>query len=90
MAAKLPPAPVYLARKSYRQRRIRDAARMLPLVGAVLWVMPVMYVAPATSTTGLLIFGIWVVLIIFAAVISSRITLGPNEIDKASLGQDGD
>lgn len=88
MAAKLPPTPVYLARKSYRQRRIRDAARVLPLVGAVLWVMPVMYVAPATSTTGLFIFGIWALLIILAAAISSRINLGPDEIDKASVEQD--
>ncbi len=77
------PAPVYLARRSYRQRRIRDAARMMPLAGAVLWLLPVFYVAPVTSGTGLFIFGIWMLLILVAGAISAKIHLGPDEIDGA-------
>ncbi len=90
MALTTPPTPVYLARKSYRQRRIRDAARVLPLAGAVLWVLPVMYVLPPTSTTGLFIFGIWALLIILAGLISARITLGPDEFENTSQERDSD
>ena len=31
-----PRAPLFLARAVYRKRRLRDAARLLPLVGAFL------------------------------------------------------
>ena len=83
MVGPKPQAPVYLARKSYRQRRLRDAARMLPIVGALLWVLPILYIAPATSMTGLFIFGIWGGLIVVAAIISARLRFGEDEIDGA-------
>ena len=84
MVGRTPQPPVYLARKSYRQRRLRDAARMLPIVGAILWVLPILYIAPATSMTGLFIFGIWMFLIFVAATISARIHFGQDEIEGVS------
>lgn len=74
-------APVYLARGSYRQRRLRDVARMLPVAGAVLWLLPVLYLRPSTGYTGLYIFGVWVLLILVAAVISYRMSLSADDTD---------
>lgn len=66
-----PPAkpPVFLERASYRQRRLGDAARFLPVLGAVLWATN----GPETpSKSGMVsyIFVIWLVLIGLAAVLS--------------------
>ena len=35
--------PVFLARASYRQRRLRDAARLLPMVAGVLMMLPLLW-----------------------------------------------
>ena len=35
-----PRAPLFLKRGSYRKRRLRDAARMLPILGALLLLVP--------------------------------------------------
>lgn len=60
---------VFLERKSYRQRRIRDAARLMPFLGAMLWGVPVLWAEPgpygiSTSRAMLYIFGVWVLLAI--------------------------
>ncbi|WP_439155404.1 hypothetical protein [Yoonia sp.] len=74
------PAPntsVFLERASYRQRRLRDAARLLPLLGAVLWVIPLLWArAPRSSGSAdaiIYTFGVWVFLILVSAVISRRL-----------------
>ena len=70
----LPPArgPLYLARMSYRQRRLRDAACMLPVAGAILWLLPVLYLAPSTGLTVIYLFGIWFILILAAHMLARR------------------
>jgi hypothetical protein len=35
--------PVFLARRTYRQRRLADAARMLPLAAGVLMALPLLW-----------------------------------------------
>jgi hypothetical protein len=40
-----PPA-VFLERQSYRRRRLMDAARMLPAIGAVLFTVPLLWPNP--------------------------------------------
>ncbi|WP_445808751.1 hypothetical protein [Yoonia sp.] len=72
-----PPAkpPVFLERASYRQRRLGDAARFLPVLGAVLWVIPLLWAtdgpeAPSKSSMLTYIFAIWLVLIGLAALLS--------------------
>lgn len=67
--------PVYLARGTYRQRRLRDAARVLPIAGAVLWILPLIAAKPLTSTTGLYLFGVWFLMIIIAAAIAAHLKL---------------
>ncbi len=72
-----PPAkpPVFLERASYRQRRLGDAARFLPLLGAVLWLIPLLWASDgpeAPSQAGMVsyIFIVWLVLILLAAILS--------------------
>ena len=67
--------PLYLARASYRQRRLRDVLRILPLAGFLAWILPVMSgQVPATSAVGLYIFAGWIVLIVASAWVTSRLS----------------
>lgn len=68
---------LFLERASYRQRRLGDAARCLPLLGSVLWLIPLLWqrdtdAAQSQPQAGGLvyIFGVWVVLIVLAAVLA--------------------
>lgn len=66
--------PLYLARTSYRQRRLRDVVRVLPVAAFIAWVLPVMSgVVSATSAVGLYIFTGWLVLILVSAVITASL-----------------
>jgi len=74
--------PLFLGRVSYRQRRLADAARLLPVIGGVLMVLPLLWPrgeeagAPATSTAMIYIFGVWALLALIAGILSAR--LDPN------------
>lgn len=66
---------VFLERHSYRRRRLMDAARFLPFVGAGLFLIPLLWATPADggeamrmSQAFLYVFGVWVVLIILSAL----------------------
>lgn len=66
--------PLYLARASYRQRRLRDVVRVLPIVAFVAWILPVMSgLVPATSAVGLYIFAGWIVLILASVLVTSSL-----------------
>lgn len=73
MAQPVSNQPVYLARRTYRQRRLRDAARILPIAGAIFWILPLIAARPLTSTTGIYLFGVWFVMICVAAAIAWRL-----------------
>jgi len=69
--------PVFLQRASYRQRRLRDGAKLVPFVGIVLWLIPVAWRnegsgEPVGSSGVLYVFGVWVLLILLTVAISSR------------------
>lgn len=74
-------APLFLERRSYRQRRLRDAARLLPVLGLGLWLLPLLFAAdgePATTSQALIyIFTVWVVLAGIAAWLSQRMDMDP-------------
>ena len=66
------PSP-FLERRTYRQRRRMDAARLLPLLGVVLFLMPLLWATggnAATARGGMYIFAIWAGLIVVAAWLS--------------------
>ena len=67
-----PAEPVYLARESYRRRRLGDAARLLPVFGLVLLFLPGLL--NATATAMIYIFVVWAVLIVLVAVLSPRLS----------------
>jgi hypothetical protein len=64
--------PLFLARDSYRKRRLRDGARVLPIFGTVLVLLPLMW--PAVPQMVLAhwayVFALWVALIGLAAVLA--------------------
>ena len=66
--------PMFLARETYRRRRLMDAARFLPFLGAFVFIVPALW-AESTGTSGgkLYIFGAWFFLIVLAFIISRRL-----------------
>lgn len=63
--------PLFLARAPYRLRRLRDAARLLPILGFVLLILPLLWAketdASLRSGEVLFYFGVWTMLILVAA-----------------------
>ena len=73
------PPPIFLQRASYRQRRMRDAAKLLPFLGMILWAIPLAWSHgegdDQVGTSGLIyVFGVWVLLIILTGLLASRVT----------------
>ena len=69
-----PEEPLFLARQSYRRRRLGDAARLLPLIGFVLLCLPVLWSGEARTASGLVyIFILWGLLILAVGLISPRL-----------------
>jgi hypothetical protein len=70
--------PTFVNPGTYRRRRLRDAARLLPVVGAFLFLLPILW-APGvterrdTAPDGIYLFAIWAVLIVIAAALSRRL-----------------
>jgi len=68
-----PRAPLFLARAVYRKRRLRDAARLLPLLGFFLLLLPLLWKAApgrGAGQTVVYIFGVWAGLIGLAAYLA--------------------
>lgn len=76
-------SPLFLARRTYRLRRLSDAARMLPIAGAVLFCLPLTWKVDAVSTTSAMfyIFGLWIVLAVIAGVISTKLRPTGTEVE---------
>ena len=63
-----PRQPLFLARAVYRKRRLRDAARMLPVLGLVALQLPMMW--PPSGYGWVYVFAIWFGLIVLAAILA--------------------
>lgn len=63
--------PLFLARAPYRRRRLRDAARLLPVVGMFLLLVPLLWTPEAevslSSADVVYFFAVWLILIGLAA-----------------------
>lgn len=92
--------PLFLARQGYRRRRIIDAARLLPIFGTVLFLVPILWdlagpqepgteAAPQLAERGIYLFTVWAGLVISAAALSSRLrpVTGP-ELDRPAASDD--
>lgn len=76
--------PLFLARQAYRRRRVLDAARILPLFGAALFMLPLLRgggEAEAKLSAGLVIwfFVAWAGLIGAGAVLARQIAAGVDD-----------
>lgn len=88
---------LFLERRSYRQRRLMDALRLLPLLGAVLWAVPLLWGQPdaasgapegaavsggvPTSRAMLYVFGVWSILAVLALFLSLRLDRSVDKTD---------
>ena len=68
----MPQGPLFLARAVYRRRRLRDAARLLPVVGLLLVLLPAFGQNPAGqhADTAIYLFSIWALMIGVAAALA--------------------
>ncbi len=84
--------PVFLPEARYRQKRVRDAAQLLPLLGVVLLLVPLLW-TPSDAPGGvgnaaalLYVFGIWAGLI--AGAFGLAHALRPDEGEENSTQGD--
>ncbi|PYE85758.1 hypothetical protein [Pseudoroseicyclus aestuarii] len=75
------PRPPFLARASYRRRRLAEAARLAPLAGAALWSVPLLWPRGETATSSALlyVFGVWALLILLSALLARALRRPPPE-----------
>lgn len=71
---------VFLERRAYHKRRMRDLARAVPVFGVILWCIPLLWRQSVDVTEGssnsdavVYIFAVWILLIILAAGISKAV-----------------
>lgn len=84
--------PVFVAHATYRHRRMRDAAALLPILGALLFALPLLWLgqnggAARTSHVMIYVFAVWAGLVILSAVIT-RI-LGSGEAPQSATDDEG-
>lgn len=70
---------IFVQRANFRQRRLRDAAKLLPILGALLWLIPLAWPTPGDAggdtvgAAGLVyVFAVWLILIVVAGVLNMR------------------
>lgn len=79
-----PRRALFLERRTYRRRRQMDAARLLPILGATLWCVPLLWSNSGagtvpTSQAIIYVFGVWCLLIWAALWLSARLRSDPPE-----------
>ncbi|MES2145096.1 MAG: hypothetical protein V4516_12260 [Pseudomonadota bacterium] len=84
----------FLPRSGYRMRRLHDAARLLPLFGLFLMILPILW-SPAdddhrrTATDGLYLFAVWIALIGVAAIFARKLGRGQDDAPADPARRDG-
>ncbi|RYI31998.1 MAG: hypothetical protein EON48_04755 [Acetobacteraceae bacterium] len=80
-----PKRPLFLARAPYRRRRLRDAARLLPVLGVFLLLLPLLWNAGESSLEPedvIYFFVVWLVLIGLAAAFAPGLRGGEGANDE--------
>lgn len=81
--------PIFLERESYKRRRLGDAAKLLPVVGTVLFLLPMLWAGRGSTAGGLVfLFIVWAVLILVMAVLSRRLADTEPKPDGEAAGKD--
>ena len=69
------PRPLFLHRDTYRRRRIMDAARLLPLFGTALMLLPMLWADDHSTGLGAVyLFLAWAGLIATAALLARKLS----------------
>lgn len=80
---------MFLARETYRRRRLMDAARFLPFLGFFAFIAPMLWAEEAGTAVGLAyLFLAWAVLILIAFLIARRLRFVDPEAGEADEAQD--
>lgn len=81
--------PTFLVRSSYRQRRLRDVAWLLPVFGLLLICVPLLWPKDGSGQSGtadatIYLFVVWFLLILIAAGLARivRPDMGESEDDR--------
>lgn len=65
--------PLFVERQTYRRRRLVDAARALPVLGVLLWLLPLLWAVPeepTSASTGLIyVFSVWLGLPVIVGIL---------------------
>ena len=86
-----PPAQtVFLERQTYRRRRLIDLIKIVPLIGLVLWLVPLLWPTQGTEQVSsanaiIYVFAIWFILVVATAVSVRWLNAGGG-IDEKDLG----
>ena len=84
------PTPVFLERGNYRRRRRMDAIKLIAIVGGAMWMIPLLWVTPdengaeavSMSDALMYVFGVWLLLIVFSAILILRLRRDPDVEDR--------
>jgi len=72
----------FLEKQSYRRRRLADAAKVLPVLGAILLCLPILWASEARTAQGLIyIFGVWALLILVMWWLSARLPKSVSDVE---------
>lgn len=79
-----PRRPMFLGRIPYRRRRLRDAARLLPVFGAFLFILPALWSPPGEgqrllSGDVVYFFIAWAILVLVAAAFAPGLSAAEDE-----------
>lgn len=86
-----PPEPLFLARQTYRRRRLGDAALFLPAFGVALLLLPILWADDASTRGGIVyIFSVWAILIALVFPISMRLSERVRGADGSEFRQEED
>ncbi|NNE80619.1 MAG: hypothetical protein HKN18_10140 [Silicimonas sp.] len=74
--------PIFLARQSFHRRRIADAAKLVPVLGVVLMLIPILWdEGYASSGAMVYVFSVWAILILLIGLLSSALARSRPESD---------
>lgn len=86
-----PPRPIFVGRHMYRRRRMADAAGLLPILGALLLAVPLLWQGGAgarTSAVMIFVFVVWGGLIALSALVSRHLQAGLREENRGAPAPD--
>jgi len=83
--------PLFVARDGYRLRRAKDAVQLLPILGAILILLPILWAGGSTRTGIIYLFVVWLGLIFSALILSRRLREpeNPDEDDEPAGPDNG-